>query len=79
MGAEGAARIIFRKNTPEEREKLTEEYKQNFASPYQAAELGYVDAVIDPQNTRPYIINALKMLASKHEVHPSKKHGSMPL
>lgn len=79
MGAEGAARIIFRKNTPEEREKLTEEYKQNFASPYQAAELGYVDAVIDPQNTRPYIINALKMLAGKHEVHPSKKHGSMPL
>ena len=79
MGAEGAARIIFRKNTPEEQAKLTEEYKQNFASPYQAAELGYVDAVIDPKYTRPSIINALKMLASKHQVHPSKKHGSMPL
>ena len=79
MGAEGAARIIFRKNTPEEQAKLTEEYKQNFASPYQAAELGYVDAVIDPKHTRPSIINALKMLASKHQVHPSKKHGSMPL
>lgn len=79
MGAEGAARIIFRKNTLEEQAKLTEEYKQNFASPYQAAELGYVDAVIDPKYTRPSIINALKMLASKHQVHPSKKHGSMPL
>lgn len=79
MGAEGAAIIIFRKNTPEEQAKLTEEYKQNFASPYQAAELGYVDAVIDPKYTRPSIINALKMLASKHQVHPSKKHGSMPL
>ena len=79
MGAEGAARIIFRKNTPEEQAKLTEEYKQNFASPYQAAELGYVDEVIDPKYTRPSIINALKMLASKHQVHPSKKHGSMPL
>ena len=42
-----------------------------------AAERGYVDAVIDPRNSRPVVINALKMLASKHEVHPAKKHGNI--
>ena len=49
------------------------------ATPYKAAERGYVDAVIDPRNSRPVVINALKMLASKHEVHPAKKHGNIPL
>lgn len=52
---------------------------EEFATPYKAAERGYVDAVIDPKDSRPYIINALSMLASKRELHPAKKHGNIPL
>ena len=77
MGPAGAANIIFKKDP--NKEQRTAEYVEEFATPYKAAERGYVDAVIDPRNTRPTIINALKMLASKHEVHPAKKHGNIPL
>ena len=77
MGPAGAANIIFKKDP--NKEERTKEYVEEFATPYKAAERGYVDAVIDPRNTRPTIINALKMLASKHEVHPAKKHGNIPL
>ena len=77
MGPAGAANIIFKKDP--NKEQRTKEYVEEFATPYKAAERGYVDAVIDPRNTRPTIINALKMLASKHEVHPAKKHGNIPL
>jgi hypothetical protein len=77
MGPQGAANIIFKKS--ENKEELTKEYVDEFATPYKAAEMGYVDAVIDPEKTRPMIINALRMLASKHEVLPAKKHGNFPV
>jgi acetyl-CoA carboxylase carboxyltransferase component len=77
MGPSGAAAIIFKR--AENKEELTQEYIREFATPYKAAEMGYVDAVIEPKNTRPYIINALKMLQSKHESRPAKRHGNMPV
>ena len=77
MGPAGAANIIFRKDA--DKEAKTEEYVREFATPYKAAERGYVNAVIEPQNTRPYIVNALNMLATKRESRPVKKHGNMPL
>lgn len=79
MGAEGAANIIFRKESDEERKAKTEEYVVNFATPYQAAKRGFVDQVIEPKETRPVIINALKMLANKAQTLPGKKHGNIPL
>ena len=77
MGPAGAANIIFKKDP--EKDKRTEEYVEEFATPYKAAERGYVDAVIEPKDSRPYIINALSMLASKRELHPAKKHDNIPL
>ena len=77
MGPAGAANIIF-KNDPDVKAK-TEEYIDNFATPYQAAMRGMVDIVIQPKNTRPTIINALQMLQSKRETRPAKRHGNIPL
>ena len=77
MGPAGAANIIFRKDA--DKEAKTEEYVREFATPYKAAERGYVNGVIEPQQTRPYIVNALAMLATKRESRPVKKHGNMPL
>ena len=77
MGPQGAANIIFRKDA--DKEAKTEEYVREFATPYKAAERGYVNGVIEPQQTRPYIVNALAMLATKRESRPVKKHGNMPL
>ena len=77
MGPTGAANIIF-KNDPDVKAK-TEEYIDNFATPYQAAMRGMVDLVIEPQNTRPTVINALQMLQSKRETRPAKRHGNIPL
>lgn len=77
MGPAGAANIIFRKD-PNVAEK-TAEYIEEFATPYKAAERGYVDMVIEPIETRPRIITALNMLASKRESRPAKKHGNIPL
>lgn len=79
MGAEGAANIIFRKESEEEKQVKTEEYIKNFATPYQAAKRGFVDQVIEPKDTRPVIINALEMLANKTVELPKKKHGNIPL
>lgn len=85
MGAHGAAEIIFRKDAgktsdPEafirEKEK---EYESLFSNPYRAAERGYVDHVIKPEDTRPKLIKALEILAEKQELEPIKKHGCMPL
>lgn len=84
MGPEGAANIIFRKeimsaDNPEEvRKQKVEEYKQKFANPYVAAAYGYVDAVIEPQETRKKLIHALEISASKSEYVPEKKHGIPP-
>lgn len=77
MGADGAANIIFR-NDPEVKAK-TEQYIQEFATPYKAAERGYIDQIIEPQATRPHIISALRILQNKSVEKPYRKHGNIPL
>lgn len=77
MGPAGAANIIFRKDP--DKEAKTQEYIDEFATPYVAAERGYVDMVIEPKETRPLVITAFNALASKREVGPAKKHGNIPL
>jgi len=85
MGPEGAVNIIFRKQlesspNPEElRKKFIEEYRMKFANPWKAAELGYIDEVIFPEQTRWKIITALEMLKNKRLTNPPKKHGNIPL
>lgn len=85
MGAEGAANIIFRKeietadNPVEKRAEMIAEYSERFATPYVAAERGFVDQVIEPCETRARLINVLEMLATKRENRPAKKHGNIPL
>lgn len=77
MGPAGAANIIFRKDP--DKESKTQEYIDDFATPYVAAERGYVDMVIEPKETRPLVITAFNALASKREMGPAKKHGNIPL
>lgn len=85
MGPDGAANIIFKKdiaaaeNPIEMRQDKINEYKEKFANPYEAAKRGYVDDVIEPDSTRPRIIAALEMLASKRDSLPAKKHGNIPV
>jgi propionyl-CoA carboxylase beta chain len=85
MGPEGAINIIFRdqlekaQDTEQARQELVEEYRQKFANPFKAAELGYIDSVIAPEQTRPMLIRALEMLKNKRENNPPKKHGNIPL
>jgi propionyl-CoA carboxylase beta chain len=61
------------------RQKKIEEFRDRFASPYVAAERGYVDAIIQPRETRKKLIQALAMLATKRDKNPPKKHGNIPL
>jgi len=85
MGPEGAVNIVFRsqlqkaKDTAKERVRLVEEYRKTFANPFKAAELGYIDEIIMPRETRPRLIQALKALENKREKNPPKKHGNIPL
>jgi len=81
MGARGAVEILYRKQikSPEEEQRRVEEYKQKFANPFVAAELGYVDDIFEPQNTRPRLISALSVLRTKVDRNPPKKHGNIPL
>ncbi|HXW50617.1 MAG TPA: acyl-CoA carboxylase subunit beta [Candidatus Acidoferrales bacterium] len=85
MGPQGAVRIIFReeiaraKDPAKKTDELVNEYLQRFANPYVAAERGYLDAVIDPAQTRPVLIGALATLASKRVPRPARKHGNIPL
>ncbi len=81
MGPEGAVNILYRKQnlTDEQKKEKVEEYKQQFASPYKAAELGYIDEIIYPRQTRLKLIQALDMTENKSEDVPSKKHGNIPL
>jgi len=85
MGPEGACNIVFRKEIAEAedpestRERLVEEYRNNFASPFKAAELGYIDEIISPEDTRPRLIKALMMLKDKKETIPDRRHGNIPL
>jgi len=85
MGPDGAVNIVFRgeiansDNPDETRQRLVQEYRDQFANPYVAASRGYIDDVIDPRETRPKLIKALEMLANKMETLPAKKHGNIPL
>ena len=85
MGPDGAANIIFKKEIADSddpqatRVELVENYKVEFATPYKAAERGYVDDVIEPSATRKRLIDAINMTASKRETRPSKKHGNLPV
>ncbi len=84
MGAEGAANIIFRKEIEEatdpmeKKAQLISDYKNRFATPYMAAERGFVDQVIEPRRTRPTLIKALELLATKEESKLYRKHGNIP-
>jgi propionyl-CoA carboxylase beta chain len=89
MGAQGAANIVHRKELAKveedggdveaRRAELIAEYEDTLANPYVAAERGYVDAVITPHETRVEVVRALRLLASKRETLPPKKHGNIPL
>ena len=85
MGARGAVNVIFRRelagadDTESKRAELIADYEDKFANPYRAAELGLVDEVIEPRETRPKLIRALEMLRNKREELPPKKHGNIPL
>lgn len=88
MGPEGAVNIIFRRELDEaaksgsegaRREQLVREYREKFANPWEAAELGFIDAVIRPRETRSRVIDAFSTLATKRQSNPKKKHGNIPL
>jgi acetyl-CoA carboxylase carboxyltransferase component len=85
MGPEGAANIIHRKeiaNAPDpgkKRQEFIKDYRRTFANPYKAAELGYIDGIILPEDTRRHIIRSLEMLKNKRQSNPPKKHGNIPL
>jgi acetyl-CoA carboxylase carboxyltransferase component len=85
MGPEGAVEIIFRRDLQEAEDpvarkaELAAEYRQKFASPYIAAERGFVDDIIEPHETRARLINALEALQNKRDENPPKKHGNIPL
>ena len=85
MGPQGAVEIVYRRelqqaaNPAERRKELVAEYGAKYANPYAAAERGYIDDVIDPAETRSKLIAGLKMLQSKREELPRRKHGNMPL
>lgn len=84
MGAEGAANIIFRKEImnaedPDAmRKKMIKEYREKYANPYVAAAHGYIDAVVEPKDTRKVLIHSLDIAANKQVAHPNKKHGIPP-
>ena len=90
MGPEGAVNIVFRNELNEKgkggagameaaRKELAQDYRDTFANPYKAAELGYVDEVILPEDTRPQLCRALAMLKNKRAEVPKRKHGNVPL
>jgi acetyl-CoA carboxylase carboxyltransferase component len=85
MGAQGAVRIIHRREIKEAKDpvaaekKLVDEYNEKFANPYIAASFGYIDNVIEPARTRRHLIRALESLRHKQQALPPKKHGNIPL
>ncbi|MGO9602699.1 MAG: acyl-CoA carboxylase subunit beta [Candidatus Binataceae bacterium] len=85
MGPEQAINIIFRneilnaKDGAAERARLAKDYREKFANPFKAAELGYIDEVLMPRDTRPRLIAALKALENKRDKNPPRKHGNIPL
>ena len=88
MGPEGAVNIVYKRDLDQaasaaakdelRREKI-EEFRESFANPYVAAERGYIDAVIEPAETRAKLITALRSLENKRDTNPKKKHGNIPL
>ena len=85
MGPDGAVNVIGRREISEaedkdaKRNELVQDYRDRFANPYVAANRGYVDDVIDPMDTRPLLIRSLRMLETKVDQNPPKKHGNIPL
>ena len=85
MGPKGAVEIIFKneieraKDPEKETRRLINEYRKKFANPYIAAERGYIDSIIKPHETRSQLIHGLKILESKVDSNPKKKHGNIPL
>ncbi len=85
MGPEGAVNIIFRKEIDQAEDKqaayleLVDQYRARIASPYRAAELGYIDEIIEPQDTRRKVIRALTALKNKRTFRPVRRHGNVPL
>jgi propionyl-CoA carboxylase beta chain len=85
MGPLGAVNIVHRREIAASgdpdalRERLMDDYTERFENPYIAAERGYIDEVIEPHETRPRLIGALHLLATKHDPGPRRKHGNIPL
>ncbi|MDQ1717447.1 MAG: propionyl-CoA carboxylase beta chain, partial [Pseudonocardiales bacterium] len=89
MGAQGAANILYRKQLKKtadaggdieaRRAELVTEYEDTLVNPYVAAERGYVDTVIPPSETRAFVVKSLRMLRTKRQSLPPKKHGNIPL
>jgi len=85
MGPQGAVEIVYRRELQQaadpvaRRAELVQEYTDKYASPYAAAERGYIDDVIDPAETRQKLVAGLRMLATKREELPRRKHGNVPL
>lgn len=86
MGPEGAVNVLYRRELEKAGDKasdlraeLVADYRAKFSNPYIAAERGFVDAVIEPRQTRPQVIRALRQLGCKRQSVPSKKHGNIPI
>ena len=85
MGAEGAANILYGRQIKQaedpqaERDRLTQQYQEDYLNPYAAAKAGYIDEVIEPAETRQKLIEALQALENKVEMNPARKHGNMPV
>jgi propionyl-CoA carboxylase beta chain len=85
MGPKGAVEILFKKELSESQnaeaavKAKEQEYREQFAHPYEAAARGYIDDVIDPRETRARLINGLDMLRNKRDQNPWRKHGNLPL
>jgi len=85
MGPEGAVKIVYKRDLEkaEDPEKMSRdkvaEFREKFANPYVACEKGYLDGIIEPKDTRPKLIAALRMLENKRDLNPPKKHGNIPL
>jgi len=85
MGPDGAVNIVFRQELKDaddaaaKKTELVEEYRQKFASPYVAAEHGFIDDIIEPRDTRARLINGLEVFQNKRDSNPARKHGNIPL
>ena len=85
MGPEGAVDIVYKRDLEQAADRVAmrkekiEEFRDRFANPYVAADRGFVDAVIQPRETRKKLIQALEMLENKRDKNPPKKHGNIPL